>query len=955
MHRHSTSDSRRPAAITRHPSLVTCHFPLCILHYALCIVLAAPAAASAETALYFNGSTYFNLNRWFNALKGDLSMSAWIRVSPNIFTVNPHNTSGTAYYGAGIVGQGYYGAETGFGILANGGANTPGDTSDDGIGYQVRVKNNASADNKTLASGSYKSGTLFTGDEWHHYLVVRDTDSAKARFYVDGVLFNEMDFLKTLDLSPSRSFCIGRNFVDTAAPGGCFVGYVADLALWDEALDADDAARLMVVRPDMIGKPPYAYWPLDEGTGAKVTDKVSGAQYQKNTAGTLVWEDDPTLRRTTLAPSVGCTNGVWYATAELTHGSGVVDLLVVSPQGATNVVALSNGVATAPATFTAAIPGLAADTVYTVSTRFTDGGYVAVVEGGLFFNGPVAVAATADATPDSPGVFTVSRPVADGATNAPLQVAYTLSGTAVAGTHYTALPGTVTIPAGKSSANVNVAAIKNVAATNSLTLALAGGNYILGDPASATMSVTTVRAPAALVWSAGRTASDLADPANWTPTVSRIEKNDTLSFTADGDEPYAFTLSRDLSVKSSAFANGTAPISIDFGGHLFSNNATSGATFTQTGRGGLALQGGEIYSRQYALKTAALACTNATLSGAQWWGAPQLALTTSDAHHSFSNVLFSFASAYNQARPDVRGDNVIVDFVESQSPDNGDRHPPFQLSGSNIVFRIAGAQSSVRGSVTLSGSDNRLIASGGRFYKAGGDSYGNLSMSGARHEVVVTNTLGSACVSYMPSLGGAKNCAIRVLKGGKYSFWRIDDGLTATHSFEGCSNLVEVADGTLSLPTLRFGYLTNAAYGGNELAVRGDGAVVTVQNGCYVGNTNQPPVTLSFSPGPEGFGGNAPVRQTGTGKYIRVATNTVFKVDARALTGTRDHGRFALPLVSFRSNAEAEGAFDAEALAALNARLVSRPRGGKLSLETDGNYRILTWNYAKSSTVLLLR
>ena len=63
MHRHSTSDSRRPAAITRHPSLVTCHFPLCILHYALCIAAFAVLTANADTALHFDGSTYISLNK----------------------------------------------------------------------------------------------------------------------------------------------------------------------------------------------------------------------------------------------------------------------------------------------------------------------------------------------------------------------------------------------------------------------------------------------------------------------------------------------------------------------------------------------------------------------------------------------------------------------------------------------------------------------------------------------------------------------------------------------------------------------------------------------------------------------------------------------------------------------------------------------------------------------------
>ena len=268
---------------------------LCIMHCALCIAaFAAAMSASAEKVLYFNGSTYINTTK-FTALTGDVSMSAWIRVSPNIFSVNPHNTSGTAYYGAGIVGQGYYGAETGFGILANSGANTPSDTSNDGIAWQVRVKDNASAANRNFASGTYygEGGTLFTGDEWHHYLLVRDTATAKARFYVDGSLVQETDFLASVNLSPTQNFVIGKN---GANAGGCFVGYIADVALWNVALDDADAARLPTLGPQSVSTAPYAYFPLDEGSGTYVSNVVANVGYVK-TAGTLTWQEDASFIR----------------------------------------------------------------------------------------------------------------------------------------------------------------------------------------------------------------------------------------------------------------------------------------------------------------------------------------------------------------------------------------------------------------------------------------------------------------------------------------------------------------------------------------------------------------------------------------------------------------------------------------------------------------------------------
>ena len=238
-------------------------------------------AAHAETALYFDGNTYIDTKTRF-ALANSVSLSAWIRISPSI-TVNP--PTGSGYPGAGIVGQGYFGGATGLGIYLSSPITTA-DTSDDSVIGQVR-------NSKATVNIAYKDPTLYTASEWHHYLLVRDKTAGKMRFYVDGARINELDF-NTDSISPTFDFAIAKNM---AGPGGLFRGWIADVALWDVALTASDAQLLTQKRPTEIGKAPYAFFPLDEGTGSSVVNTVSGSSYPK-TAGTLVWQDDPTLHRT---------------------------------------------------------------------------------------------------------------------------------------------------------------------------------------------------------------------------------------------------------------------------------------------------------------------------------------------------------------------------------------------------------------------------------------------------------------------------------------------------------------------------------------------------------------------------------------------------------------------------------------------------------------------------------
>jgi hypothetical protein len=91
-----------------------------------------------------------------------------------------------------------------------------------------------------------------------------------------------------------------------------------------------------------------------------------------------------------------------------------------------------------------------------------------------------------------PGQITVTR---TGDISAGLTVNYSLSGTAVAGTDYTTLPGLITIPAGQSSAVVMVDPIADSQATSSpalqLTLSSATG-YAVGSPDAETVTIEEI-------------------------------------------------------------------------------------------------------------------------------------------------------------------------------------------------------------------------------------------------------------------------------------------------------------------------------------------------------------------------------------------------------------------------------------------------------------------------------
>jgi len=95
-----------------------------------------------------------------------------------------------------------------------------------------------------------------------------------------------------------------------------------------------------------------------------------------------------------------------------------------------------------------------------------------------------------------PAVVTVSRPAA--CSEAPLTVAYAVSGTASNGADYTLLAGTVTLPANAASADIVIAPWNDmrVEGAETVTLTLLPGPYIVGAANAATVTIadTVVRA-----------------------------------------------------------------------------------------------------------------------------------------------------------------------------------------------------------------------------------------------------------------------------------------------------------------------------------------------------------------------------------------------------------------------------------------------------------------------------
>jgi kumamolisin len=141
------------------------------------------------------------------------------------------------------------------------------------------------------------------------------------------------------------------------------------------------------------------------------------------------------------------------------------------------------------------------------------------------------------------GQFTVTR---TGSTTASLAIAYSIAGTAVSGTDYTALGGTLAIPVGASSATIAVNPLFNSSASANRFLQLtlsSSANYLIGNPSAAT--VTIIEPTPYQAWKLSEFGSnayvssiggDLADP-NHNGVPNLLEYAFNSNPLADGNNP----------------------------------------------------------------------------------------------------------------------------------------------------------------------------------------------------------------------------------------------------------------------------------------------------------------------------------------------------------------------------------------------------------------------------------
>jgi alpha-tubulin suppressor-like RCC1 family protein len=144
----------------------------------------------------------------------------------------------------------------------------------------------------------------------------------------------------------------------------------------------------------------------------------------------------------------------------------------------------------------------------------------------------MAVAPIAAEAPLTPGVFRISR---TGPPDAALTVNYAVTGTATVGGDYTALPASVTLPAGASAWDVLVTPIDNAVVETPETVVLtlaSGAGYAVGSQRSAT--VTILDSDVAGEWQATETGSMTCAIGGQTEVIP-VEDSGSATVTQDGE------------------------------------------------------------------------------------------------------------------------------------------------------------------------------------------------------------------------------------------------------------------------------------------------------------------------------------------------------------------------------------------------------------------------------------
>ena len=206
---------------------------------------------------------------------------------------------------------------------------------------------------------------------------------------------------------------------------------------------------------------------------------------------------------------------------------------------------------------------------------------------------------TAKENPLDPGIFSVSR---TGSTSSALTVYYSVGGTATAGSDYTALPGSVSIPVGSSTVTITVTPIDDTLQESDETVVVtlsANVAYTVGTPGNATITITSDEQPAGEIILDNAPAGQSGGGRSFTGTWSKSGSSgyygvDSLFSDSDGTDTYRWTPtipaaeSYDVYVRWTSHVNRstTVPIAVTHAG------GTTTKTYNQqTGGGAWVLHG----------------------------------------------------------------------------------------------------------------------------------------------------------------------------------------------------------------------------------------------------------------------------------------------------------------------------------------------------------------------------
>jgi YD repeat-containing protein len=523
------------------------------------------------------------------------------------------------------------------------------------------------------APGLYQTNSAGVGDfamaspgaifgAWHHMAGV--FDGTQIRVYLDG----------TLVASKNTAVTPGSFTGSTLSIGGFQSGSVPTLVngLMDEVRLSSGAlyttnftpqrhlARLSSTR---------GLWKFD---GQTLLD-LSGSGNNGSFVGSATYSSDvsdvanqpPTVNVT--APAAGATFAN-DSTVNTTATASDPDGTVAKVEFFVNGTKVGED-ATAPYAFAWDHAGAGS---YSITARATDnaGTVTASSPVSITVTQPsVSVAATDAAAseqgPDS-GTFTITR---TGGTSQPLTVAYTMSGMATSGADYTALTGSVTIPAGAGSQMITVTPVDDAAVEGSETVIItlsANTAYGVGSPASATIT---------------------------------IADNDTNPPTASITSPAAGTVvmaPANINITADAFSGGTVA-KVEF----FANNAKLGEDTTAP----YGFAWGNVAAGNYRLT--AVATDNAGATGTSAYvdvavnSAPLVSVTA-----PAGGTLFTApASVAINATASDEGGVSKVEFFENGMKLGEDTSAPYSFAWSNVPsgdYSLTAVATDDRGAITTS-------------------------------------------------------------------------------------------------------------------------------------------------------------------------------------------------------------------------------------------------------------